>query len=71
MQDLTKEMRTSIRNVHKRIDEIEGEYATEKYVNEKADHVKEVTTLQYNAIMENLNYIRTRLDEQSKDKSNK
>ena len=71
MQSLTKEMRNSVRKVHERIDAMEDTHATKDYVNDKIDHVKEVNAMQYSTIMEHLAYIRSRVDEQSKNQSNK
>ena len=63
---LIKEVKASVRKLHERIDGVEGSAATVEYVDKQDNHVKEVVSLQFAAIMENLDYIRSRLDEQSK-----
>ncbi len=63
---LITEVKASVRKLHERIDGVEDKAATVEYVDKQDAHVKEVVSLQFAAIMENLDYIRGRLDEQSK-----
>ena len=65
LKEAREESRASIRKLHERIDEQEDRLASKEFVEDKIDHVKEVVNVQFNAIMENLNYIRKRVDERT------
>lgn len=69
-EDMTNELksiRRSIAKVHERMDEeldqIEDKYASKEKLNQEIAHTKELNDLQFKAIMENLDYIRKRVDE--------
>lgn len=69
-EDMTSELksiRRSIATVHQRVDEeldkLDEKYATKTEMEVHMAHLKEVNELQFRAIMENLDYIRKRLDE--------
>lgn len=69
-EDMTNELksiRRSIAKVHERLDDeldqIEEKYASKENVKQEVGHLKELNDLQFKAIMENLDYIRKRLDE--------
>lgn len=54
---------SALNKINQRIDEIEDNYATKEYVEDKMDHVKEVVNVQFTTIIEELRYIRSRVDE--------
>lgn len=69
-EDMTNELksiRRSIAKVHERLDgeldEIESKYASKEEVTKEIEHAKELNDVQFRAIMENLDYIRKRVDE--------
>lgn len=66
IQEVREESRNSIRKLHDRVDTVEDNHATKEYVDDKVEHVKEVVNVHYGNIMETLNYIRSRVDEQSR-----
>lgn len=66
MTEAINEVKASVRKLHERIDGVEDAHATESYVDDKIDHVKEVVNVQFSAIMETLNYIRGKVDEQDR-----
>lgn len=63
---LITELKNSIKGVHRRIDGVEDSHASKEYVDDKVEHVKEMVNLQFLAIMEELKYIRSRVDERSR-----
>lgn len=75
-EDMTNALNSidnSIAKLHKRmddeVDEIDKKYATKEYVDQQDNHIKEINGVQFSAIMENLAYIRKRVDEQNKPES--
>lgn len=60
---LINEVKTSIRKLHTRIDDVEDKHASKEYVDDRVEHIKEVVSVQFDAIMKNLDYIRSRLDD--------
>lgn len=60
---LITELKNSIIGIHRRIDEVEDNHASKEYVDDKVEHVKEMVNMQFAAIMEELKYIRSRVDE--------
>ena len=53
----------ALNKINTRIDEIEDNYATKEYVDDSVDHVKEVVNVQFTTIIEELRYIRSRVDD--------
>lgn len=69
-EDMTNELksiRRSIAKVHERLDgeldEIESKYASKEEVTKEIEHTKELNAIQFDAILQNLEYIRKRVDE--------
>ena len=65
MKDTIREIKQSIRGVHERINSVEDKCATKEYVDKQANHLREIVSVQLDAIMENLEYIRGRLDDRN------
>lgn len=70
-EDMTNELksiRMSIAKVHKRMDEeldqIDEKFASKDEVKKEIEHTKELNAIQFDAILQNLEYIRKRVDEQ-------